>query len=339
MADQLEARIDLEGRTPLQTVIPLSTPFVLQVEPANICNIRCRFCAVGDHDLLKKSGIRRGFLTMAVFRNAIESLSDFDNKIKTIHLYGNGEPLLNKNYHEMIKYAKTSGLIESIDTTTNGLLLTPEKIEQIIVAGIDKINISINGITSEQYSEVTRTKVNFTGFLDNLLFLYENRGNCKILIKSISELYNEEEKMRFFEIFSSLADNIFLENLTDPWPDHKVEDTMGVKSTRSAFTNKIEDKYVCCPIFYSLIINFDGTVSLCCVDWKNNLIIGDVRKSSLKKIWYSNALFNHQMQHLKGERFKNSICRDCNQISQCVYDNIDPYRLELVDKLLSSRAR
>ena len=132
MADQLEARIALKGRTPLQTVIPLSTPFVLQVEPANICNIRCRFCAVGDHDLLKKSGIRRGFLTMAVFRNAIDCLSDFDNKIKTIHLYGNGEPLINKNYHEMIKYAQTSGLIESIDTTTNGLLLTPEKIEQII---------------------------------------------------------------------------------------------------------------------------------------------------------------------------------------------------------------
>ncbi len=339
MAEIVESRINLEGRTPLQEVIPLSSPFVLQVEPTNFCNIKCRFCPVGDHNLFKQSGINLGILTMDLFKKAIDSLSDFEEKIKTIHLYGNGEPLINKHFHEMVKYAKKSGHIELIDTTTNGLLLIPEKIDPIIEAGIDKINISINGITSEQYYEVTCTKVNFDEFLNNLRYLYENRGKCKILIKSISELYNEKDKKRFFDIFSPVADYIFLENLTDPWPHHKVEETLGVKSTRSAFSNRIEDKYVCCPIFYSLIMNSDGTVSLCCVDWKNSLIIGDVKNSSLKEIWYSDVLFSHQMQHLKGERFNNLICRECNQISQCVYDNIDPYRLELADKLQASRAK
>lgn len=333
----IKSRRNIEGRTQLQEVIPLASPFVFQVETANICNLHCHFCPVGDHNLLKQSGINLGILTMDLFKKAIDDLSDFGEKIKTMHLYGNGEPLLNKNFHEMVKYAKKSERIEIIDTTTNGLLLIPKKIDQIIEAGIDKINISINGISSEQYAKVTGSKVNFEKLLSNLRYLYENRGECKILIKSISELYNEEDGKRFFDIFSPIADYIFLENLTDPWPDHKVENTLGIKSKHSAFSDKVEYKYVCSPIFYTLIMNFDGTISLCCVDWKNSLIIGDVKKSSLKEIWYSDELYNHQMQHLKGERHNNLICRDCNQIAQCVYDNIDPYRIELSDKLQALR--
>ena len=339
MVAKIEPRMSLEGRTPLQEVIPLSTPFVLQIEPTNLCNIKCRFCPVGEQNIGKQSGINRGMLTLDLFKKAIDNLSDFEKRIKALHLYGNGEPLLNKHFFEMVTYAKKSGYIEFIDTTTNGLLLMPEIIDLIIEAGIDKINISVNGLTSKQYFEVTRAKMDYDKFLNNLRYLYENRRNTKILIKSISELYNEEDKKRFFEIFSPLSNSIFLENLTDPWPHHKVEEKMGIKSIHSAHSDKIEDKYVCCPIFYSLIMNFDGTVSLCCVDWKNNLIIGDVKKSSLKEIWHSDILFNHQMQHLKGERFKNPICRECNQISQCVIDNIDAYRLELADELQASRAK
>lgn len=333
----IKSRTNLEDRTKLQKVIPLASPFVLQVETANICNLKCRFCPVGDQDLLKQSGVNLGILTMDLFKKTIDDLSDFEEKIKTMHLYGNGEPLLNKNFHEMVKYAKKSERIEIIDTTTNGLLLIPEKIDSIIKAGIDKINVSINGISSEQYAKTTDSKVKFEKLLSNLCYLYKNRGECKILIKSISELYNEDDKKRFFDIFSPVADYIFLENLTDPWPDHKVENTLGINSKRSAFSDKIEHKHVCSPIFYTLIMNFDGTISLCCVDWKNRALIGDVKKSSLKEIWYSDALYNHQMQHLKGKRHKNPICRECNQISQCVYDNIDPYRIELANKLEASR--
>jgi len=337
MKAKIKPRIDLENRTKLEEVIPLSTPFVLQVEPTNLCNMRCRFCPVGDLNLIKQSGIKQGMLTMDLFKKAIDSLSDFESNFKTLRLYSNGEPLLNKHFYEMVKYAEKSRHFESIDTTTNGLLLTPERIGPIIEAGIDKINISVNGVTSKQYFETTQTRVNFDEFLNNLRYLYENRGKTKILIKSISEFYNEKDKKRFFDIFSSIADYIFLENLTDPWPHYKVEESTGIKSTHSAHSDKIEPKYVCSPIFYTLTMNFDGTVSLCCVDWDNNLIIGDVNHNSLKEIWDSDVLFNYQMQHLKGERFNNPICRECNQISQCVYDNIDQYRLELADRLQASR--
>ena len=41
---ELKPRINLEGRTPLETVISLSTPFVIFVDPASACNFKCTFC-------------------------------------------------------------------------------------------------------------------------------------------------------------------------------------------------------------------------------------------------------------------------------------------------------
>lgn len=38
MKARLEPRINLIGRTPLETVIPLATPFIVFVDPASSCN-------------------------------------------------------------------------------------------------------------------------------------------------------------------------------------------------------------------------------------------------------------------------------------------------------------
>ncbi len=339
MTAKIEPRIDTKNRTRLEKVIPLNTPFVLQIEPSSLCNISCRFCPVGKYHPASKKSHDRGMLSMELFEKAIDGLADFDKPIKSIHLYGNGEPLLNKNFAKMVNYAKTCGNVEFVDTTTNGMLLNQRKIDAIIGAKIDKINISVNGLNAEQYFRFTGAKINYDGFLSNLMYLYTNRGKSKIFIKSISEFYSKEEKNKFFDLFSPLADSIYLENLTDPWPDHDVEASMGVKSSKSAHSSIIIDKYVCCPIFYTLVMNFDGTFSLCCVDWKNQLIIGDLKKNSIKEIWNSERLYAHQVQHLKGERFRNTVCRHCNQISQCIIDNIDPYRHRLLNILNASRLK
>ena len=36
-----------KNRTELQTVIPLSTPFILYLDPSSACNLSCKFCPCG----------------------------------------------------------------------------------------------------------------------------------------------------------------------------------------------------------------------------------------------------------------------------------------------------
>ena len=76
----------------------------------------------------------------------------------------------------MVQYARNSDKIDRIDTTTNGVLLTPKTSEKIIDAGIDQINISVNGVANEQFVDLVRTKVNFDRFVENIKYLYSIRG-------------------------------------------------------------------------------------------------------------------------------------------------------------------
>src|ERR1700733_2096519 len=165
MKAQLKPRINIEGRTPLETVIPLSTPFIVFVDPASSCNFQCTFCPTGHRGMIAETGRYQGVMKYEVFQKVVDGLEEFDKPIKVLRMYKDGEPFLNKRLADMVAYAKKSKAIEYIDTTTNGTLITPERLAPILAAGLDKINISVDGMTEETYAEFTRFKFDFKAFL------------------------------------------------------------------------------------------------------------------------------------------------------------------------------
>jgi len=143
MKARLEPRINLQGRTALETVIPLATPFIVFVDPASSCNFKCTFCPTGHRDLITETGRFNGVMKFDVFKKIIDDLSEFEKPIKVLRLYKDGEPFLNKRLAEMVAYAKQSGRVDYIDTTTNGTFISPDRVGPVIEAGLDKINISV----------------------------------------------------------------------------------------------------------------------------------------------------------------------------------------------------
>lgn len=337
MKAELKPRINLANRTPLEQVIPLATPLVLFVDPANVCNFRCRFCPTGDRALIEKSGRWQGLLDFDTYRKIIDDLSEFDQKIKVLRLYKEGEPLLNSHFAEMVAYAKQSGRVETIDTTTNGFLLTSERVTPILEAGIDRINISIDGMSSEQFKQFTGTTVDFDRYVKNIEFLYDQKGDCEICVKTVSDILSPADQERFFAVFGDIADRIFIENVAPCWPEFELEQHLAVEISAGIYGQPIGEVQVCPYMFYSMAVNSDGTVSLCFLDWARNLLIGDVRRQSLKEIWQSHEMFSHQLLHLQGRRKDNSTCAQCGQLTHCLPDNVDPYAGEIADRLLASR--
>ena len=118
MKARLEPRKNLAGRTPLETVIPLSTPFVVFADPASSCNFKYTFCPTGHPDMIAETGRYQGVMKFEVFQKIIDDLADFDMPIKVLRMYRDGEPLLNKRFADMVAYAKKSGHVDYIDTTT-----------------------------------------------------------------------------------------------------------------------------------------------------------------------------------------------------------------------------
>jgi radical SAM protein with 4Fe4S-binding SPASM domain len=332
MKAQIKPRINLEGRTPLQDVIPLEVPFIVFVDPASACNFYCPFCPTGHRDMIDETGRYQGVMKLPLFKKIIDDLAEFKKPIKVLRLYKDGEPFLNKNLPEMIRYAKESGYVEYIDTTTNGSLFSPERLKAVIDAGLDKINISVDGMNNAQYKEFTGFDFDFDKFVSDVKWLFANKGNCEVVVKIPGDILTEEQKKEFMETFGDCCDRISIENFAPCWPEFDVEEHTGVSITQGIYNQPIKPTDTCPYIFYSFSINADGLASSCFLDWGRKLIVGDVRESTLKEIWHSEKMNALRLQHLQGKRCENPVCGNCGQLTHCLPDNIDQYRDSLLPK-------
>ncbi|MCB2082303.1 MAG: radical SAM protein [Rickettsiales bacterium] len=322
MKAEIAPRINAE-RTPLETVVPLRTPWVLFVDPASSCNFQCTFCPTGDRALMKEIGRYQGRLDPEIYTKILRDIEAFEDPIKVLRLYKDGEPLLHTHFAEMVQQARACKNIEKIDTTTNGVLLTPERSRAIIAAGIDRINISVDGLSAAQFKKFAKANVDFDTYVNNIRYLHTISGECEIVVKTVVEVIEEENRQRFFDIFGDYCDKIFIENTAPCWPDFDVEMRMDIEIQEGLYGNAVQDTKVCPYLFYSMSVNSDGNVSACFVDWSRGLIIGDAKKESLKDIWHSAAMQTHRMQHLAGKRYNHPICGSCGQLSHCRPDNVD----------------
>lgn len=333
MKAQIKPRIGLENRTRLEEVIPLRTPFVIFVDPADICNFKCKFCPTGDRGLMKKTpGRNFGIMDFGLYKKIIDDICKFEKPIKVLRLYKDGEPLLNPHFADMVKYAKDKGCAERIDTTTNASLLTKKKSAEIISAGLDRINISIEGINNEQYKSFSSCNIDFERFLENVKYFYDNRKQCEVLVKINGDILDESEKKKFFDIFGNIADSIYVEHVMSCWPEFELKE---VEANRNVgiYGQPVKEVMVCPYAFYSFSINSNGSCSLCFLDWSRKLLIGDAKKEHLRDIWLGRNIRKYQKMFLEMKRKTHPICKNCGQLTHGMPDNIDIFADELLDKI------
>jgi MoaA/NifB/PqqE/SkfB family radical SAM enzyme len=281
-------------------------------------------------------GRGHGVMDFNLYKKIIDDICEFEKPIKVLRLYKDGEPLLNSRLAEMIKYAKEKKCSERIDTTTNASLLNAAKNLEIIEAGLDRINISIEGINAEQYLNFSKYKIEFEKLVNNIRHFYENRKQCEMIVKINGDTLTEDDKNKFFEIFGDISDGVYIEHIMSCWPEFEfngveVNDEFGI------YGQKINEVQVCPYVFYSFSINSDGTASACFLDWSRKLIIGDTKVESIWNIWNGDKLFNYQRMFLLMKRKGHTVCGQCGQLSHGLPDNIDPYADELLAKLIASR--
>ncbi len=335
MKAKLKSKLNTADRVRLEEVIPLTTPFLIYLDPSSACNFSCIFCPSGHKDIIKKSGYKRGVMSLALFEKIVQDFAEFDRPIKVLRMNKIGEPFLNKNLDKMIRTAKQSGLVEYIDLATNGSLLSGDYTEKIIDAGIDRLNISVEGVNREQYKTYAGYDMDFQELVNNVKFLYASRKECEITVKIPGNYLTEDQKEFFLDTFGNYCDRIFIEDIAPIWPHFDIKENSGicVEKTKGQYKQSIEDKQVCTYIFYSMAINSDGSVSACCPDWEQKLILGDANRESLIKIWNSDRLKGLRVTHLEGNRHLDPVCSHCRHIAYCQIDNIDAHKHTILERL------
>ena len=274
-------------------------------------------------------------MSYEMFRRVVDDLAEFPHQIKTLRLYKEGEPLLNKHLPSMIRYAKQRNVANSIDLTTNASLMDRDLALALVDAGLDRMNISIEALDEEGYFNVSGVKIDFERFLSNLEFLYNNRGNCHIFMKISDVGLNGSKKEEFYEKFGKYCDEIAVEHISPVWPEFELNEGERITEDKDIYGMEMSNrkKQEICPyLFYSICINSDGTVSACLMDWNHKLIVGDLSTEELKDIWNGEKMQQMRKNHLLKNKDYYSACRQCGQLEYAVLDNIDDYSDDLYER-------
>ena len=316
-------RIQLENRIPLEPNLPLSTPWVIFVDPAMSCNQQCKFCYHSSNNI-------KGIMQWDLYKKIISDIHLFESQIKTLRLYAFGEPLLNPKFSDMVKYAKDEQVAENIDTTTNGSLFNPKLNLSIIEAGIDRINISVIGINAEQYKSFSNYSINFEQYVDNIAHLYHNRNKCIIFIKINGDVISKEDQQKFLEIFTPISNGIGIEHIINCW---QLPELDNIKNKEvGVYGQPISHVEICSYILYSCCVQFNGEVSACFLDWNRKLIIGDVKEQSLVDIWNGKPLQQLRKIMLLKQRNILEICKNCDQLISGMPTSVDDYADSLLER-------
>ena len=128
----------------LKRQIVWGVPYIISVEPASLCDLRCPECPIGSGMIKRKNAN----LDLKIYQELIDRIK---STTINLQLYFQGEPLLNHDIFEMVKYANNRGLYTII--STNGQRLELENSRRIIESGLDRIIVSVDGTNQSTYEK------------------------------------------------------------------------------------------------------------------------------------------------------------------------------------------
>lgn len=315
-----------ENRQKLADIIPLPAPFTVYIEATRVCNFKCFYCIHSTRDdkggAFEELNYQIKHMDFDMFRGVVDQLAQFpEGSIKRIVFSGLGEPLANPKLPEMIRAIVDKQLAARVEVITNGVLLNEDLIDRLIAAGITNINISIQGLNSDEYKDVCGSRINYEEFLRNLRYLYQNKKNTKIYIKAIDANFKrEEDEQKFYEIFGEFADQIFVEHLIQ-MQRQMVELKCKVDYTKNFYGENFNpDRKVCSPVFYFMQIGCDFDVFPCPVPGlTRGISLGNAIENKLIDIWNGKERQNFLRMMLEYKKDLIQDCKGCTNFN-CIVD-------------------
>lgn len=312
--ERLNEGMLLEERTKLTSVCQF--PKNMLLEPTNICNNSCLFCA--NSKCTKKRGYIDKEFTKRILKDA------YDLGTREVGFYGTGEPLLDKNLEEYIVYAKQLGYNYTY-ITTNGALLSKERAKSILDAGIDSVKFSINASNSKDYAMI-HGKDEFDRIIENLIYFNTLRKSsekkCALYISYVVTRYTEYDIEIFKDKLASYVDDIAFYTCTNVHGcmANEIRNYLSVR-----VFNGFEPKDGICPlIFKTFYITYDGLLTMCCSDFQNYLVIADLKKEKLSDAWNSKYAQELRRRHMEND-LEGTLCYNC--LNDCI-TNAKPLRQE-----------
>jgi len=293
-------------------------PFSLSIEPTTACNLGCPECPSG----LKKFTRPTGKIDLELNEKILQQVS---KSVFYINYYFQGEPFLHPQFLQLIKQAKKHKIYTS--TSTNAHFIDQNKAEEIIASGLDRLIISIDGLTQESYQNY-RINGNLETVLKATQLLIETKKKRQsktpyLIFQFLAVKQNEHEISSVFDLGNKLGiDEVRIKTaqLYDYKNGHEL---MPENSDYSRYQRQSDGTYVlkykvgnhCWRMWSGSVITWDGKVVPCCFDKDASHILGNIQIDSFNSIWKNDRYQKFRFEVVKN-RSQIEICQNCSEGSK-----------------------
>jgi radical SAM protein with 4Fe4S-binding SPASM domain len=323
-------------------------PYVVKVEPTNICNTRCQLCPTG----LGLNGRAKGKMSLDQFRGVIDQIR---SHAYVVDLSNWGDPLIVPEIFEMIRYAHEAGTWTYISSNLHAFDIERGDAEALVRSGLDMLNCSLHGASQSTY-ELYQPGKRLDVIVEKIKAIQEAKARLGsrtpvVQLFFVVMKHNEHE----IEAFRSLAEELGCEavfttaslNLRFVGCDKNLNDQGWSGDQKRAAVEALKSKWLptrrewvspwyrggkeisaggnsrcvkanrCDWPWRSVVINWDGGVTVCCGDYNPRWEVGNIFKQPLKVIWNNPAYLAARRsftQTLTDEGTLGEPCRSCSGV-------------------------
>lgn len=290
-------------------------PFSISFEPTTSCNLRCPECPSGLRAFTRPTGM----LKKDFFTNTIDEVH---RDLLYLIFYFQGEPYLNPEFLDMVKYATSKKIYTA--TSTNAHYLNDENARRTVESGLDRLIISIDGTTQEVYQqyrvggklekvlEGTRNIVKWKKELKSktpyiifqFLVVKPNEHQIEDVKKLAKEMGVDGIRFKTAQIYDYEHGNELIPTI-DKYARYS-QQANGQYKIKNALDNH------CWKLWHACVISWDGLVVPCCFDKDAIHRLGDLKTNSFKEIWKNETYQSFRKKLISGRK-NIDICANCSE--------------------------
>lgn len=251
----------------------IAPPTTFKVEMTRGCNLACKFCPVhGRPDLQRQYE----YMMPLLLRPILKQLRQL-NPSARIELTRRGEPTLNPFILENLGLMRKLMPEAQVSMFTNGTTILKQGIgfaKDLIDAGVNILNIDCYNNTYDRFAAMAQTlrpkdDIQLKDFRKFSAYKRHPHGYDLRVINLVPDIANPAKLVKVRKIHNA-AGNM----------DKKMMPVFGLQPLKEPLAKN------CAKPFREMNVNWDGAVPICCEDWAEQCILGQLPDETAEEVWY-----------------------------------------------------
>lgn len=314
-------------------------PRKVQIQTTVSCGAACSIC---PHAAMSKTW-PNGPMSDELFDHIVEQLRG--RPVECVSPYLMADPLSDRRIFDRVRQLRSALPEVGIELSTTGKYLAPAIADRLLTAPITELRISSHGISAEEYAKTMpgvdhgKAMANIRRFVD----LWRRDKPYDVYVVSMWGLWPRSRENEIEAYWRDLGVAVCKWRIVSRGEQVDLSDFAEGSPDPTLWSNgKQEPPYLCRHHRDTewLHILSDGRVTLCCMDYAQAAILGDVSEHTIEAIW-NGERFTRARETVRGTlpAGEDFLCNRCElHVSRSVHDEQNRRNAEACERSRTSKA-